>query len=116
MLCEEIFWFEYQETNSSVPEGPEQSTTIQSPAVSTEDEKKLALSSSEGADINNTLPSLDLSLKLAFTPFPFQLWPPNAYSLKDDGAQTSQHHIVKPVQVNPEETMKELVGMYQLTL
>lgn len=91
---------------------PEQSTTIQSPAVSTEDEKKLAVSSSQGADINNTLPSLDLSLKLAFTPFPFQLWPPNAYS----GAQTSQHHIVKPVQVNPEETMKELVGMYQLTL
>lgn len=88
---------------------------IPSPAVGT-DSKKLMLSSSQVADTNNSLPSLDLSLKPAFTPFPFQLWPPNAYSVKDDEAQTSQYQILRPVPVVPEEPIKELVGMSQLTL
>lgn len=104
-MCEESFWFEYQETNSSMQK---QSTTIVSPAVSSDNEK-LVLTSSRGGDINNSLPCLDLSLKPAFTPFMFQLWPPNAYSLKDDAAQMSWHKY-------PKETMKELVGMSQLTL
>ncbi|XP_057773138.1 transcription factor MYBS3-like [Salvia miltiorrhiza] len=100
------------EINSSVPK---QSTTIQSPAV-IDDDEDLMLTSSQGADINNSLPCLDLSLEPAFTPFLFQLWPPNAYSLKDGAAEVSQHHLVRPVQVISKETMKELVGMSQLTL
>ncbi|KAI3455485.1 hypothetical protein Pfo_012148 [Paulownia fortunei] len=99
------------EPNSSMLE----QFTIPSPAVGTDNEK-LMLSSFQEADMNNSLPSLDLSLKPAFTPFPFQLWPPNAYSVKDDGAGTSHHQILRPVPVVPEEPIKELVGMSQLTL
>ncbi|KAL1551583.1 hypothetical protein AAHA92_19405 [Salvia divinorum] len=94
------------ETSSSMPK---QATTIQSPAVSTDDEKIMLI---------NSLPSLDLSLKPSFTPFLFRLWPPNAYSLSDDAAKISQNRAIRPaqVQVNPKETMKELVGMSQMTL
>ncbi|KAH6832117.1 myb-like transcription factor family protein [Perilla frutescens var. hirtella] len=100
------------ERNSSMPE---QSTAIQSPALSANNEK-ITPSSSQGANINNSLPSLDLSLKLAITAFPCQIWQPNAYSIKDDGAKTPQHRMIRPMQANPEETMKELVGISHLTL
>lgn len=103
-----MFWFEYQETDSSQQE----QFSILSGAVGGSKEE-LMLTSFEEADTNNSLPSLDLSLKPAFTPFPLQLWPPNAYSVNDNGGGTSQHQIHKPVQ---EEPIQELVGMSRLKL
>ncbi|KAK6124687.1 hypothetical protein DH2020_041570 [Rehmannia glutinosa] len=88
------------ETNSSMPE------QFSTPSP---DNEKLMLSSSQEAKTNDAMPSLDLSLKPAFTPFPFQLWPPNAYSVNNDGAGTSHHQILRPVP-------NELLGMSQLTL
>ncbi|PIN26038.1 hypothetical protein CDL12_01206 [Handroanthus impetiginosus] len=79
------------------------------------DNEKITLSSSRKADLDNSLPSLDLSLKPAFMLLPFQLWPPNAYSLGDEVA-TSYHHNVKTVAAAPDEPLKDLVGMSQLTL
>ncbi|KAL0341972.1 UNVERIFIED_CONTAM: Transcription factor KUA1 [Sesamum calycinum] len=97
-----------KETNSSTPE----QFSFPSPVLGTNNEN-LMLSSSQEEDMINS-PSLDLSLKPAFMPFPFQLWPPNAYSPKDDGAGTSHNRMIGPESVVPEG--QELVSMSQLTL
>ncbi|KAL8458368.1 hypothetical protein ACS0TY_036039 [Phlomoides rotata] len=76
----------------------------------------VAVGGSNGPDANNLLPSLDLSLRPAFTPSMFQLWPPNAYSVNDHGEGTSQQQIDMPVPVVPKAPMEELVGMSQLKL
>lgn len=99
-------WFEYQET--------EQSSTP-SVAIGTLIEKPMLPSSQEG-DTRKSLPSLDLSLKPAFTPFPFYLWPPSAYSLEVDGAGTSHGQIMSSVPVVHEGHIKEVVGISELTL
>ncbi|KAG8380016.1 hypothetical protein BUALT_Bualt07G0149700 [Buddleja alternifolia] len=73
-------------------------------------------SSREDDDTKNIpMPSLDLSLKQAFMPFQFQLWSPNASSLNNDAAGTSEEPI-RRVPVVPEEPMEELIGISQLTL
>lgn len=76
------------------------------------------LLSSQVAETNRSVPSLDLSLKPAFSPLPIQPWPPNSASLENGGVAVSDHQNFKTIPVNLKEAVnvEGLMGMSQLSL
>ncbi|KAL2516263.1 myb-like transcription factor family protein [Forsythia ovata] len=88
------------------------------PQAAGTDNAQLVLSSSQEAETNPSVPSLDLSLKPPFSPFPFQLRPSNSAPLENGGAAVSNHHIYKTIPVDPKEpvNVEGLMGMSQLSL
>ncbi|XP_073042276.1 transcription factor MYBS3-like [Primulina eburnea] len=101
--------------SSSMPEGPERCSS-QSRVITTENEKHIVSSSHVTAGSNSSLPSLALTLKPAFMPLPFQLWPPNASSDNDDESHISLPLILNPAPVTKKEPVKEMVAISELNL
>ncbi|XP_073137203.1 transcription factor MYBS3-like [Henckelia pumila] len=80
-------------------------------------ENHVVSSSHVTAGIDSSLPSLALTLKPAFMPLPFQLWPPNTSSDHDDEARMSRPLIHdKPAPVVQNEPVKEMVAISELNL
>ncbi|XP_073311347.1 transcription factor KUA1-like isoform X2 [Primulina huaijiensis] len=94
---------------------PEQCSS-QSRLINTDNEKHIVSSSRMTAGIESSLPLLTLTLKPAFMPLPFQLWPPNASSDNEDEARMSHTLIHKPAPVVRKELVKEMVGIPELNL
>ncbi|XP_073063942.1 transcription factor KUA1-like [Primulina eburnea] len=88
----------------------------QSRMINTDNEKHIVSSSHVTAGIESSLPLLALTLKPAFMPLPFQLWPPNASSDNEDEAGMSRALIHKPAPVVRKELVKEMLGISELNL
>lgn len=88
------------------------------PQAAGTDNKQLMLLSSQVAETNRSVPSLDLSLKPAFAPLPIEPWPPNSASLENGGVAVSDHQNFKTIPVNLKEAVnvEGLMGMSQLSL
>lgn len=76
---------------------------------------KFVVSSAQEANMNKSLPPLDLSLKPAFVSLPYPRQPVNVPSLKDNESRASHQQFPWSVPVAP-EPIKELSGISQLTL
>ncbi|XP_075500514.1 transcription factor MYBS3-like [Primulina tabacum] len=101
--------------SASMPEGPKRCSS-QSRVITTDNEKHIVSSSHVTAGIDSSLPSLALTLKPAFMPLPFQLWPPNASSDNDEQSQISLPLILNPAPVTQKEPVKEMVAISELNL
>lgn len=88
------------------------------PQTAGTDNEQLVLLSSQEAETNRSVPSLDLSLKPAFLPLPIQLWPPNSSSIENGGAAVTDHQNFNSSPVNLKEAanIEGLMGMCQLSL
>ncbi|KZV44403.1 hypothetical protein F511_24600 [Dorcoceras hygrometricum] len=105
---------EMEAFSSSSPE----KCSSQSLVMNTDNEKHTVSSSHMMAGIDNSLPSLALTLKPAFMPLPFQLWPPNASSDYDGeaGNGMSIPLMLMSSPVAQKEPVKEMVGISGISL